>query len=645
MHNEPAHDGVAEPLRSSEELFFKAFHANPDLMVITRRADGLVLEVNDAFARKYGVSCAEAQGKTALELGIWKSLEERDELLGHLDASGSLRNREKTTVFPTGQVRIALVSIESLVIQGEDCLLTISEDITEQRLAERALRESDERYRNFIALSAEGIARIDFEQPIPLSGPIAGQYAAIVESGFLAECNDVFARTRGFRDAREVQGKRMADFNQSSDPVNRLNISHFIESGYSIVDGVTLGRDTLGKDRWFLNNAVGVVRDGFLHHIWTVQRDITERVRAEAALRASEERFHLAVRGSNDGLWDWDVLTNEVYYADRFCELLGYATPAEFPPALETFFSHLHPEDKDRLWNAVQEHLAQRKSYDIECRLRTRSGQYRWFRARGQAVWDQTGRPVRMAGSITDIHDHRMAEEALRQAQTQALEASKDFTHRLISAQEQERKRLANELHDSLGQNLSLIKNRAYLALKQPIIAPDTLAHLQAITEVVTGAIDEVRNLARNLRPSHIDQFGLTDALNNLLDRVAQSADLRLERRLENVDIFRSEEATHVYRIIQETLNNVLKHARATRVLVVLERDLRCVRIRVEDDGKGFDVATVGRPRSRTGIGLTSMGERVRMLGGSFAIQSAPSQGTKIRIELPLTEMGLSEPV
>jgi len=226
----------------------------------------------------------------------------------------------------------------------------------------------------------------------------------------------------------------------------------------------------------------------------------------------------------------------------------------------------------------------------------------------------------------------------LRAAEAQALAASKEFSRRLISAQEQERKRLANELHDSLGQNLSLIKNRAYLALNRAELAPETAAHLQAIDEVASAAIDEVRNLARNLRPLHIDQFGLTDAISNLLDRVAQSSDLRVERRLQNVDLFRGEDATHVYRMVQETLNNVIKHARATRLLVALERDLRCVRIRVEDDGCGFELKALGREPNRTGIGLNSLNERVRMLGGSLTIQTAPGQGTRIQIELPAVD-------
>jgi PAS domain S-box-containing protein len=140
-----------------------------------------------------------------------------------------------------------------------------------------------------------------------------------------------------------------------------------------------------------------------------LDRTVAERT---AALQASEERFALAVRGSSDGLWDWNVLTDEVYYAPRFKELLGYVDE-EFPNVFATFESHLHEEDRDATLVAVRKHLEERAPYDVEYRLRTKSGEYRWFRARGQAIWNESRQPMRMAGSITDIHDRKRAESAL----------------------------------------------------------------------------------------------------------------------------------------------------------------------------------------------------------------------------------------
>ena len=138
-----------------------------------------------------------------------------------------------------------------------------------------------------------------------------------------------------------------------------------------------------------------------------LDRTVEERT---AKLRSSEERFELAVRGSTDGIWDWNVLTNEVFYSPRMKELAGYSDD-EFPNVFASFESRLHPDDHDWVLREVDNHLRRRKPYDVEYRLRTKSGEYRWFRARGQAIWDDTGQPKRMAGSITDVTEaHRLRE-------------------------------------------------------------------------------------------------------------------------------------------------------------------------------------------------------------------------------------------
>ncbi len=131
-----------------------------------------------------------------------------------------------------------------------------------------------------------------------------------------------------------------------------------------------------------------------------------------AELRVSEERYALAVRGSTDGLWDWDLQTDEVYYSPRFKELLGYAD-SEFPNLFTSFQSKLNPDDQAHVLAAIREHLMDRVPYDVEYRLLAKSGEYRWFRARGQAVWNESGKATRMAGSITDISERKAAESSL----------------------------------------------------------------------------------------------------------------------------------------------------------------------------------------------------------------------------------------
>ncbi len=134
-----------------------------------------------------------------------------------------------------------------------------------------------------------------------------------------------------------------------------------------------------------------------------------------AKLLAIEERFELAVRGSMDGLWDWNVLTNEVYYSPRFKKLVGF-TDDEFPNVFASFESRLHPNDHDWVLREVDEHLKHRKPYDVEYRLWTKSDEYRWFRARGQALWNDAGQPQRMAGSVTDVTEEHQLREHFRLA-------------------------------------------------------------------------------------------------------------------------------------------------------------------------------------------------------------------------------------
>src|SRR5262249_43357281 len=136
------------------------------------------------------------------------------------------------------------------------------------------------------------------------------------------------------------------------------------------------------------------------------------------------------------------------------------------------------------------------------------------------------------------------------------------------------------------------------------------------------------------------EQSALTDCLETLVHEVSESSAIHFDRQFENVDdLFPGEQATMVYRILQEALNNLVKHSRATAASVTLQRDLHCVRLRIEDNGKGFDKSVVlGPGRTRTGIGLTSIDERVRMLGGSLDIRTGPGQGTTLQLEVPLHE-------
>jgi len=143
--------------------------------------------------------------------------------------------------------------------------------------------------------------------------------------------------------------------------------------------------------------------------------------RSKAALRISEERYLLALSGSTDGLWDWDILSDTVFYSDRFREILGYSL-GEFPGTIDSFRSRLHPEDAEAIWAAIERHLQERYPYKVEYRLQTKSGDYLWFLARGQAIWDTGGNAIRMSGWIQDITERKQSELNLKTALSEIKE-------------------------------------------------------------------------------------------------------------------------------------------------------------------------------------------------------------------------------
>jgi signal transduction histidine kinase len=214
--------------------------------------------------------------------------------------------------------------------------------------------------------------------------------------------------------------------------------------------------------------------------------------------------------------------------------------------------------------------------------------------------------------------------------------AQADFSRRLINAHETERRRVAGELHDSIGQSLAMIKNSAVFGGQMISSVADAKEHLAEISGASAQAISEVREIAYNLRPFMLDRLGLTKAISSLLNKIADHSALKIISEIENIDgIFESDAEISVYRIIQECLNNIMKHSEAREVKVKITKRERRVLIKISDNGVGFDIKTRQNEKDgRDGFGLIGMTERVRILGGTFEVNSAIGEGTTIQVEI-----------
>jgi ligand-binding sensor domain-containing protein/signal transduction histidine kinase len=215
--------------------------------------------------------------------------------------------------------------------------------------------------------------------------------------------------------------------------------------------------------------------------------------------------------------------------------------------------------------------------------------------------------------------------------------AQEAFSRKLIASQEQERKRLAVELHDGLGQSLVIIKNRALMSLNKPEDHERARTQIEEISEAASAALQEIREIAASLHPYQLDRFGLVSALEEMIARLAASSPVQFSHEIAPIDGQLSKEAQiNLYRIVQESLNNIVKHAQASAAKITLKQEAGVLRLLIEDNGKGFDAAALAE-RTR-GLGLTGIAERARVLGGRSEIHSVPGQGTTIRLEMQLKE-------
>jgi two-component system, NarL family, sensor histidine kinase UhpB len=401
---------------------------------------------------------------------------------------------------------------------------------------------------------------------------------------------------------------------------------HALDEGQTTRDEL-IDIETFDGERKTIENYAAPIldEDGVITGAVVVNEDVTERVRAEEALRNTERLLVDAETLGRTGSWEQDLVSGQVFNTKANGRLF-FGDDLSKGTRLEDYVEAIHPDDRGWVMHRREQLLGGTGSDEIEFRVIWPDGSVHWIFGRATVVRDQAGRPVREYGTNADVTERKHAEEELGR-RAQQMEA---LSRKLIEAQEAERRAVARELHDDFGQVLTALK----LNLQRR--ERDSSESI----ELVDGAIARMRDLAQALRPPLLDELGLEEALRWHVEHEAKRAGLAF--RLAIAPLGRRPPAAvemTCFRVAQEALTNVIRHAQAHFVEVGLSKVNGTLQLVVRDDGRGFDVPAARKRAIEGGSqGLLSMQERVTLAGGDLEIDSAPARGTCIRARLPLAE-------
>ena len=370
-----------------------------------------------------------------------------------------------------------------------------------------------------------------------------------------------------------------------------------------------------------------------MEYISGVFFDITERRQAEEALRESEARFASFMRHL-PGTAVMRDFKGRYLFANEAWERLQHRTRQDWEG--KTIAEVWPPHMAAKFYEGDHQVIAQGKPVQTIEEIPQEDGIHNWL-VNKFPIPDQDGRPVLIGAVGIDITLRRRAEEALRESEQRL----RFLTSQLLSAQERERKRISMELHDELGQSLAVLKLQIRAierALRDD--QQDLKAECLELLHYLDGVIDDVRRLSRDLSPAILEDLGLQSALKYLIDGVSKHYTVSHAFEVEDLDhLFPSDAQIIIYRIFQECLTNISKHADATEVSIAVKENDGLISLVFEDNGAGFDPAQVSARRaSGRGLGLAALDERARMLGGTLEIRSQPGSGTRVTCVIPVDQ-------
>jgi PAS domain S-box-containing protein len=592
-----------------KEQFFRSLIENASDLVTVLRPDGGIIYESPATERMLGYRPDERIGCNCLDyihpgdLDRVRSAFEQAQKNGAVPEFIEYRYRHKNGTY----VSLEVIGHSSFDEDGQPIIIINKRDVTDRKVMEEKLRTSEELYRNVVETQTEMICRF-------------------LPDSTLTFVNEAYCRYFG-RTREDLIGRKYLELiPEEFRPLAEGVVTSLMEDRRTkVVEHKVIRPDgSIGWHHW--TDHVIFDDQGNVVELQGIGRDITERKRFEKALSASEEKYRQIVDTMMEGIWVVDTEIRILLVNHQLAEMLDYSVEEMIGKFAYDFILEKNDTDLE----AIKERRSRGVSEQYDAKLRRKDGSYVWVLVSAAPIRDENGQYSGSLAMITDITERKHNEEQL-----------KELASRLLNLQDEERRRLARELHDETAQNLAALN--IGLSRIKPMLTPDQEDAITLVSEsesLCQRSLKEVRTVSYLLHPPMLDERGLGTALSWFVNGFSERSGIKVGF-YHSPDIPRlpSDVESALFRVVQEALTNIHRHSGSAVAHISLTKELDQVVLVVKDEGRGLQEnlhISDGIGVARLGVGIPGMRERLRLVGGQLKISSG-SHGTTVTGIVPLT--------
>jgi PAS domain S-box-containing protein len=588
----------------SLRLFRELIDESSDAIEVVHPETLRFLDVNEKCCRDLGYTREELLSRSVYDIdpivdeSLWASRRKQ------IDESGfalfeTVHRRQDGSTFPV-EINLKRVQMDRVYF------INIVRDITERRRTQEALRESEERLH--LAVHAGKMYAFNWDVTSDV----------IVRSG---ECTGILnwlddpTHDTGREFTARVHPDDLAEYTATETGLSPESPTYQTSFRLLRPDGSVVWLEDTGRASFDVQ--------GKMLRMTGLVADITERKRGEDLLRQKEADLSEAQRLAQVGSWQWDSERDTVMWSKELYRIAGL-DPALPPPSFKEHPRLYTADSWEWLHRSVQEALRTGAAYELDLEMVRPDGSTRWIRARGEKCRDATGGNIRLRGTAQDITERKWAEESLG-----------NVSRRLIETQEQERGRIARELHDDIGQRLALLAVELEQLHQDPPNSSEVNSRIGELQRQASEIAIDIQTLSHKLHSSKLEYLGIVAAMGGFCKEFGEQQKVEIDFKTQDLPLrpLPPDISLCLFRILQEALNNSAKHSGVRHFTVRLGVTPDEIHLAVSDSGAGFDREVA---KESHGLGLISMEERLKLVKGTFSVESQPNRGTTIHARVPL---------